>query len=203
MNDAKIQLSEDELRVVLNAEFILTKNRIIQKVYELFGVLSGSYRLNAEQIFSFLPVLQHPKITRGENYHALPYVILDYPRYFTHSDVLAIRTMFWWGNNMSITLHLKGRYKEMLSESVISELAQLKSEGWQLQVSGNEWQHHYAEHTHVLLTKIDTEKLKNLVEKSSFTKLGNFLPLSKWNEAEEILVAKFGQIANAVSHCLV
>ncbi|MGN6493759.1 MAG: hypothetical protein ACTHLE_17280 [Agriterribacter sp.] len=202
MNSAKIQLSEDELRVALNAEFILTKNRIIQKVYELFGVLSSSYRLQGERIFSFLPVLQHPKIARGESYHGLPYVMLDYPRYFSHSDILAIRTMFWWGNNIGITLHLKGRYHEMLGAAVSSELAQLKNEGWQLQVSNSEWQHHYAENTHVLLSEVNAEVLTNRIERSSFVKLGNFLPLHRWNEAEEILLMKFGQLTNAVSHCL-
>ena len=34
---ANVKLSKDELELVTNAELILTKNRIIQKVYDLFG----------------------------------------------------------------------------------------------------------------------------------------------------------------------
>ena len=40
MNAAKIHLSEEELQLLQNAEWVLTKNKIIQKVYDLFGALS-------------------------------------------------------------------------------------------------------------------------------------------------------------------
>lgn len=199
MNNAKIRLSEDELHVALNADFILTKNRIIQKVYQLFGNLAESYRVYAEPVFSFLPVPQHPKITRGENYNELPYVVLDYPRYFSHSDILAVRTMFWWGNDMSITLHLKGKYKEMFYAAMISEIIRPGYDDWYLQAQGDEWQHHHTDSTHIPVKKMGMEALQNLVETSSFIKLCNFLPLEKWNEAEDILAARFRQLTNAVS----
>ena len=38
------------------------------------------------------------KISRGENYRGLPYLILDYPAYFSQKDIFAFRTMFWWGH---------------------------------------------------------------------------------------------------------
>ena len=39
MNSAKIHLSADELLLVQNGEWILTKNTVIQKAYNLFGLL--------------------------------------------------------------------------------------------------------------------------------------------------------------------
>ena len=57
-------------------------------------------------------LIQSPKISRGENYNGLPYVMLDYPRCFGKEDVFAMRTMFWWGNFFSITWHLKGKYSK-------------------------------------------------------------------------------------------
>ena len=39
MNDAKVHLSAEEFELVKNAEWILTKNGIIQKVYDLFVLL--------------------------------------------------------------------------------------------------------------------------------------------------------------------
>jgi len=57
-----------------------------------------------------------PKISRGENYLGLPYLVLDYPRLFRPDAVLAIRTFFWWGHFFSSTLQLSGGYKtEFLS----------------------------------------------------------------------------------------
>ena len=59
--------------------------------------------------FCNLAIVQStPKIAKGENYLQLPYVLLDYPRCFDKENIFAIRTMFWWGNFFSITLHLSG-----------------------------------------------------------------------------------------------
>ena len=37
-------LSAAELELVTNAEVLLTKNRIIQKVYNMFGTVSEAYK---------------------------------------------------------------------------------------------------------------------------------------------------------------
>ena len=42
----------------------------------------------------FLPaemLFHSPKISKGENYKGLPYVMLDYPRCFGKTDIFAIR----------------------------------------------------------------------------------------------------------------
>ena len=41
MSPAKIQLSVEELQLVQNAQWLLTKNIIIEKVYTLFGEQIG------------------------------------------------------------------------------------------------------------------------------------------------------------------
>src|SRR6187549_876336 len=110
MQKVKLVLSEEELRIVSDPGIILTKNAIITKVYDLFGILAG------EQIQFQYPGEAGaipPKISRGENYKGLPYVVLDYPRLFTSEHVFAIRTHFWWGNYFSVTLHLKGQFCKM------------------------------------------------------------------------------------------
>lgn len=38
------------------------------------------------------------KISRGENYKGLPYLVLDFPRYSSGNQLFIYRTMFWWGN---------------------------------------------------------------------------------------------------------
>ena len=46
---ANVKLSARELDLVNDAEFILTKNNIIAKVYELFGDLSSFYIAEMKQ----------------------------------------------------------------------------------------------------------------------------------------------------------
>ena len=95
--ETKITLSSKELELICNSDWILTKHIIIDKVYQLFGKLAVSMQERVRQIASTLPreaAESNPKISRGENYRGLPYVMLDYPRHFTKESTLAMRTFF-------------------------------------------------------------------------------------------------------------
>jgi len=86
---ANVKLSDAEMKLVTDASFILTKNHIINKVYHLFGELSTIFETIAKQQHLPEDILQvSPKISRGENYESLPWVMLDYPRYFKQEDFL-------------------------------------------------------------------------------------------------------------------
>lgn len=199
MNAAKIQLSEDELQLVSNANFILTKNRIIQKVYGLFGALASDYR---NRPFNNVPSQVTgiaPKISRGEQYGGLPYVMLDYPRYFTKEDIFAIRTMFWWGNHFSITLHLKGSFKSQLEDKIIEGDRFPDREKWHVQLSGDEWQHHPTADSHRLLASFRSkEEAKADIKKSGFLKISYYIPIQEWSNAEKELQEKFDSLNKVV-----
>src|SRR5437762_7300116 len=96
---SKIQLSLFEMDLVNNAGWILTKNGIIQKAKQLLLGLQEKQQVYLQlQSSSISAEVLRPsaKISKGENYHGLPYLILDFPRFFEHKDIFAIRTMFWW-----------------------------------------------------------------------------------------------------------
>jgi hypothetical protein len=121
MMRTKVTLSPKELELVNNAGWILTKNAIIQKVYLMFGGLSEAYRAAIEKdahitIEDIGP--RSPKISKGEQYEGLPWVMLDYPRNFSGQDAFGIRSFFWWGNFCSITLQLSGRFQEKYAPAI-------------------------------------------------------------------------------------
>src|SRR5258705_2608323 len=93
----KIRLSKLEKEIIENKEWILTKHTIINKVYKLFGELNEIYKQVSaeEQVFPELYKNAGGKISRGENYEGLPYVMLDYPALFSKENIFAIRTLFW------------------------------------------------------------------------------------------------------------
>src|SRR5438552_3801445 len=101
MLPAKLQLSETETELIKNTEWILSKHVITRKVYSLFGEISELLKTEAEPYNYIFPdniKYQSGKISKGENYRLLPYVILDYPSFFWKEKIFAVRTMFWWGN---------------------------------------------------------------------------------------------------------
>src|SRR4051812_8041543 len=106
---SKVQLSPEELRLVQNTEWILTKREIIKKIYDLFGEVHNVMRKEISENPDLFPqniIGRSGKISKGENYRGLPYLILDYPASFERDNAFALRTMFWWGNFFSVTLHL-------------------------------------------------------------------------------------------------
>jgi hypothetical protein len=172
MQNAKLGLSAEERRLVLDPGIILTKNRIIDKVYSLFGVMADELRA--------LPwpegtELASPKIARGENYRGLPFVMLDFPRLFSNQHVMAVRTHFWWGNYISVVLHLKGQYQERY-------IGQVGDAGWRLQhywvaSSDDEWEHAMVEPFWKPIKSIDADAFREHIGTHSFLKIGRKFPL--------------------------
>src|ERR1700748_624599 len=145
MNGAKIQLSSTELELVTDTRWILTKNSIIERLVEGLAALSESYRPIWEgAVLPGGPYPTSPKVSRGENYKGLPWIVLDYPRIFGREDVLAVRTLFWWGHYFSVTLHLRESHKDALLPSLRARLPLLADAGFHICVSEDEWRHELA-----------------------------------------------------------
>lgn len=192
MNEAKIRLSQKEMELVDNIDFILTKNEILRKTALLLGNLQEQQQAYLNTIpGQLLPEKKMipPKISRGEKYNGLPYMILDYPRVFEKENIFAIRTLFWWGNFFSTTLHLSGNYKELFKEKIMYAFDVLKKEGYYSCTNDDEWHHHFEEDNYVILTT------KNVFEESihqkPFLKLSKKIPLHQWESADGILFNNF------------
>lgn len=144
MSAAKIYLSEEERKLVLNKEWLYLKRDVIEKVFTFLGELHDAYQeiagTHAEAI-SFLPLDKTGKIARGENLEGLPYLMMDYPAVFNKKKIIAVRTLFWWGNFFSISLHLSG-----LSTPVINLnnwLAHFKERNFFISINEDQWNYDF------------------------------------------------------------
>jgi len=188
MEATKILLSEEELKLVQDTHFLLTKNRIIEKTKQLFGDLADILRKDVEAAGLRLPEAVHlfsPKVFKGEYYNQLPYVMLDYPRVFAKDDVLAMRTMFWWGNFFSVTLQLKGYYQQLFAPALLANKKMLVMQGFHVSVSGDEWRHDFAPENYVPV-QTDGNNLEKAVE-GEYLKIAVRVPLADWNNAPELI----------------
>jgi hypothetical protein len=187
-NHAKIQLSLAEMALVMDPGWILTKNSVMGKVVALMAGLSEEFRAvwedGAGTDGGGVYPTPSPKIARGENYKGLPYVMLDYPRIFGTEDVLAIRTMFWWGHEFSVTLHLKGCYKDLYLPVIQEHWEELAAAGFHVGVSEDEWRH---EHVPENYRAIAGDEPERVLTTQPFFKLSARCGLDKWEEAPEVL----------------
>lgn len=173
------------MRLVRDPEVILTKNSVMTKVVEMMAQLSEGYRGVWEGRATGMGATS-PKISRGENYLGLPWVILDYPRFFGREDVFAVRTMFWWGHALTITLHLKGKYRELYLPVIERDWTVLANAGFHVGLSADEWRHEHVPDNYGVLK--GPEGLRATRE---FLKLSAAVELHRWDEAPVLMTDAF------------
>jgi hypothetical protein len=194
-DDAKIHLSPQEMELVNNSEWILTKQGIMKKAHFLLGELHHNYKKIVETEKEFLPAdFQKPggKISKGENYLGLPFLILDYPALFSKENIYAIRTMFWWGNFFSISLHLSGKYFSEF-KNPRQWILFFQQKGFHICVSENEWEHDFSTSNFMDIKEISEAQLQNIFKKNFF-KVAKKIKLNEWNEVPEFLEESFKEI---------
>lgn len=187
MEGTKILLSAEELNLVQDTHWLLTKNNIIEKAKSLFGELAEALVQDTSRHNDFPEEvrLYSPKVFKGEYYQGLPYVMLDYPRVFAKDDVFAIRTFFWWGNFFSVTLQLKGAHQRRYLPVISKYKDVLAHHGYSVAVSDDEWRHDFGPDNYQSIAGNGAalEKAMN----GNFLKIAVRVPLASWNEAKALL----------------
>jgi hypothetical protein len=195
----KIQLSTFETELLNNKEWILTKNNIVKKAQQLLALVQDNMVDYAESNREKFPaeVLAVPaKISKGENYLGLPWLMLDYPRYFDKQNIFAIRTMFWWGNFFSITIHLSGKYQQKFSKSIARHFQELARNEYYSSIHEDQWHHHFAEDNYKAISNFSSELFAKHLQSYPFIKLAKKFSLSIWDKAPQILSEEFVRITN-------
>ena len=194
MNQAKIRLSSTEIELIKNADWILTKNAIIEKIVQFFSSLQEEQKNELQLYKNKLPsrfFTASPKVSKGENYSGLPYVVLDYPRFFDESGFGAIRTMFWWGNFFSITLHMASGHKKAFEEKLINACPLLRQKKFYCCISENEWIHHFSPENYISVSEMTEAEYRKRIIESQFVKIGTKINLDRWETAEDFLLSRF------------
>ena len=180
MNEAKIQFSGAEMDLMNNANIILTKNAVLQKIkalleemqHGMMQVVAMESKYSGDAIFE-----SSPKISRGENYQGLPYLVLDYPRQFELTDIFVVRTMFWWGNFFSITLQLSGKYKDDCLPKIKDAYNSLVKRNFFVGIGDDPWQHHFEEDNYKLVSEFSEIEFIQQCSQDEHLKIARNFPL--------------------------
>lgn len=198
MPETKIALSDKELEMVNDREWILTKQRIIQAVYHLLESVIND--INELLLPKWKDLSQQstspPRIFKGENYLGLPYVTLDYPKLFDSDNTLTVRTMFWWGNFISVTLHAGKTYNHRLIEKIKRQRSQ--HTGLYVCINEDQWHHHFEADNYQLLQDISSEKLEEMIDKD-FLKLAYKITLTEFNELRTTMYRHYQMLAEIMA----
>ena len=139
------------------------------------------------------------KISKGENYQQLPFVVLDYPKLFTDKSVFSFRTMFWWGNFFSITLHLGGRALENYRHNLIKNIDSLKNTGIYICTNSTPWEYHYKKDNYVLIDEMENASLHEILENKDFIKLSRKIGLTEFKGVVEFCRESFSSFLTVLA----
>jgi hypothetical protein len=189
--------SAPELQTLHNTKFFEVKAAATKKIEHLFAEVRDEIKediLKNKIVFPKEVDAMHGKIFRGENYLGLPYLVLDYPKHFSKDSVFAFRTMFWWGNFFSFTLHLQGKALSERREELIQQIPSLKKKSIYVCINSDPWQYHYRKDNYLPIDKFTDRELRKLFTEKEFVKLSRKMPLKDYKnlrafcrEAFEIL----------------
>lgn len=196
----EFHLTPEEEALVENSGWILAKQRIIGKVYGMFGLLSAYYSETLTHYSEYIPDevrAVSPKIYKGEMYRQMPYVMLDHPRFFSAEHTFAIRCFFWWGNHFSIHLLLSGKYRERYIDALSNSINMGLLDDWFVGVADEPWDHHFDEENYQPVHFIRNNKQQQI-------KSGNYLKLAKnhsfdqWNDTYAFYIASYKRLLESM-----
>ncbi|GAB5526143.1 MAG: hypothetical protein Roseis2KO_40150 [Roseivirga sp.] len=187
------QISAYELAKLQDQDFLLTKRVIDEKVTTL--MLSAQQQLisHIKKNNITLPAevsLSPRKVAKGENYQSLPYWVCDFPASMNKQDLWTFRVVVWWGNEISMNLILKGKFKEQCRAlPVTSEQSDIfyttHSDPWKLELNTPD---------SLRFTLSNTQKMTDHFHKADFFKLSTSLPLEEINKLPLQSVISFDKL---------
>lgn len=176
-----IELNTQEIDYLQDRDFLLSKRRITDKLIALLEEV----RANLRKEFQAAPLdleeamdVKIGKISKGENYRGLPYLVLDFPKLMEQEQILALRTMFWWGHTFSCTLHVQGDIWEKYKENVFAQSHLLEGQAVYVCVHENPWEYHFGSDNYRLWEELVDEK--EILLQKYFLKLSRQCPLDSY-----------------------
>ncbi len=94
-------LTPEDFLIINDQDYLIHKRAVLSKISQILSEVEVTIKNSPVIRSPLLPqdaLTMSGKISRGENYKGLPYVVLDFPRYSNGEKVFLYRTMFWWGH---------------------------------------------------------------------------------------------------------
>ncbi|MEO5675568.1 MAG: hypothetical protein ABIQ74_13075 [Chitinophagales bacterium] len=191
---SKILLSKKEVQLLAEDSFFHHKKNITEKIYhQLAACVTAIQEAPCFQKISYPPEtdLVRGKITKGENYLGLPFIILDFPRLFSSEKIFAFRTMIWWGQHLSCTLVLDGSESQLAGKKLRENFSFLKKKETFLCINKSPWLHHFGTENFISLKSLQQKDADEFQLNQNFFKVARKIPVSSVNNMENFSAESF------------
>jgi len=193
--------TEKELTIIQNNEFLIDKNKVLEKVKKIFSEcgnrLAEEIEFNNPQIkkrFAELPL----KISQGENYHGLPYIVMDYPRYFQEDATFSYRIIFLWGHYFNFSLHL-GK-KAIDTAVLVKNWDKIQEYPVFICVHSSPWEHYFQFSYFKKAKSLTLEDASTHLEKYQFIKLSLKEEFNQTDDLPDLTIRNFQTLAQFLGY---
>ncbi|AMS26941.1 hypothetical protein AEM51_07850 [Bacteroidetes bacterium UKL13-3] len=181
MRKSTIKLTKHELDFASDTIYPETKHSVIQKTQQLF--VDCGQKLSQNPLYQEYTQHNEFKITRGEQYQKLPYMVLDYPQIKGGNVDLVMRTMFWWGHYFSCNLIIKTTHLTTKQNTIaIQQLSKTR-----VLVGENLWEQDLYSTEFCKLSKLSFEDIKELISTRTYLKLSRKIALRNHTKLPNII----------------
>jgi hypothetical protein len=187
-------LTADEQSLITDRSFLLAKRTVLAKVFSELAASGQQLQTHIKSKHSLIYNsygLLSPKVSKGENYHGLPYQVMDYPRHFDEENTFSFRVIFLWGHYLSCSLHL-GR--NLVKPDTIASV-QLMNPIF-LGIASTPWEHYLTADNYKDLASADHEEIRELATKNKFIKLAERYELKDINNLSKLTIKSFDQLTS-------
>lgn len=180
----KLHIPPEAITTLQNTDFFSFKRQFTEHLIDYFGSLMED--LKSASIIRDFPFPEGMdttvgKITKGENYRGLPYVIADFPRLFTPESVMAYRVMFWWGHYFSCTWHWSGQALKQFYPMIQQKWPLKFSADVRIAFTGDEWQHALEEPVYQPISEVNLPQVA-----PDFLKIAILIPFERHSAVTEL-----------------
>jgi hypothetical protein len=196
-----MDLSQKELEYLQNTDFLLTKSQITQKLTAALGQVQGNLKKFILDNHLILPQTldyQVGKISKGEKYRDLPYLVLDFPKLFKPKQIWAFRTMVWWGNFASCTLHLQGEIWQNYQAHFSQNCQILHHQGVYLGINAEPWEYHFEKDNYIMWDDLNDFERLEIIKNHPFLKISRQLPIAQIADLEAFSLSSFQLFAGSI-----
>jgi hypothetical protein len=189
-----MDLSDYELNIINDTKFLTTKFDVITKVSGQLDTLNNKIHENIYKYSEILPaqaLKRSGKVSRGENYQHLPYLVLDSPRVFEKQDIFVFRSMFWWGHEYSFTLHLQGQYLAQYLPFILDHFTLIQQQDVYVCINSSPWQYYFEPDNHVEASSTQAKSIIDHANKYDFFKLSSKLSVEALQELPDFGIRTF------------
>jgi hypothetical protein len=193
-------LNAHELEILQDQSFLQTKQAVSKKVISLLSEVSHELQRVIPDTMGTFPQtvsFKTGKISKGENYRGLPYWILDQPRLFSATDTFAFRVMVWWGNEISLTLHLGGKSKNTFQSKILACKEALSD--FYLCSNEHPWDYHFNADNYLPIVGLSDAHYQDLILTREFIKISMKSPLSSYINLKQQTLHVFNRLIKVMA----